>query len=224
MANSLTFSVKQIKAKLQGYGVPAENLDSATEDLCAAHKTDLDAIIEERDTYKATAETLAGAKEELDKLKAAGDGGLADLQTKYAALEKEHKAALKEHERYKADQTAKETYAAKEKAYRAILKAANINEKRYDTILRAAKADGIIDSIELDENGGAKDADKLAETVKTDWADFVLTTETTGANIAHPPVNVGGNAKPTKEEIDNIKDPGERVRAIAQNLDLYGAS
>ena len=220
----MAFTIKQIKAKLQEYGVSAENLTEAAEYLCSAHKTDMDAIKEERDTYKASTETLASAQKELDALKAAGDGGLADLQAKYTALEKEHKAALKEHEKYKAEQTAKETYAAKEKAYRSILKVANINEKRVETIIRSAKADGIIDAIELDENGGAKDADKLAESVKADWADFVLTTETTGATIARPPVNVGGNAKPTKEEIDNIKDPGERVRAIAQNLDLYGAS
>lgn len=218
----MAFSIKQIKAKLQEYGVPAESLDSAAESICAMHKTDLDAIKEERDTYKATAETLAGAKKELDELKAAGDGGLADLQAKYTALEKEHKTALKEHERYKAEQTAKETYAAKKNAYLSILKAANINEKRYDTILRASKADGIIDGIELDENGGAKDADKLAETVKADWADFVLTTETTGAVIARPPVNTGGGKTMTKEEIDQIHDTAERQAAMYANAELYG--
>ena len=55
----MAFSIKQVKAKLQEYGVPAENLDSAAEYFCSAHKTDLDAIKEQRDTYKADAETLA---------------------------------------------------------------------------------------------------------------------------------------------------------------------
>ena len=218
----MAFSIKQIKAKLQEYGVPAENLDGAAENICAMHKTDLDAIIEERDTYKTDSETLEKVKKELDALKAAGDGGLSVLQEKYSTLEKDHKRLAREYDQYKAEQTAKEAYSAKEKAYRAILKAANINEKRYDTILRAAKADGIIDGIELDENGSAKNADKLTESVKTDWSDFVLTTETTGAVIARPPVNMGGVARPTLEDIRNIKDDVEQVYAAAQNLDLYG--
>lgn len=90
----MAFTIKQIKAKLQGYGVPAETLDKAAEELCAAHKTDLDAIIEERDKFKAEAEKMDSVQKELDGLKAAGDGGLQkqnenlqnqleDLQTKY---------------------------------------------------------------------------------------------------------------------------------------------
>lgn len=90
----MAFTIKQVKAKLQGYGVPNETLDKAAEELCAAHKTDLDAIIEERDKFKADAEKLEAVQKELDGLKAAGDGGLqkqnddlqkqlSELQTKY---------------------------------------------------------------------------------------------------------------------------------------------
>lgn len=136
-------------------------------------------------------------------------------KTKYTALKEDFT-------KYKADQSAKETYAAKEKAYRAILKAANINEKRYGTVLRSAKADGIIDGIELDENGGAKDAGKLTEAAKTDWADFVLTTETTGAVISRPPTNTGGITMTRDEIFDTYgNDPAKCQEVIAANIDQF---
>lgn len=94
----MAFSIKQVKAKLQEYGVPAENLDTAAEYFCSAHKTDLDAIKEERDTYKTDAETLAKVQKELDDLKAAGDGGLQkqldELQKKYDDDAAAHKTEL----------------------------------------------------------------------------------------------------------------------------------
>lgn len=71
-------------------------------------------------------------------------------------------------------------------AYRALLTKAEINPKRFPIVLRASGAE--IDALELDENGAAVGADKLIEQIKTDWADFVLTVETRGADIAHPPV------------------------------------
>lgn len=94
----MAFTIKQIKAKLQEFGVPAENLDKAAEELCAAHKTDLDAIKEQRDTYKTDSETLEKVQKELDALKAAGDGGLQkqleELQKKYEDAETAHKTEL----------------------------------------------------------------------------------------------------------------------------------
>lgn len=209
----MAFSVKQVKAKLQEYGVPAENLDTAAEYFCSAHKTDLDAIKEQRDTYKADAETLAKVQKELDELKAAGNDG---YKEKY---EKEHKAF----EDFKKDQTAKETLSAKEKAFRAALKEVNINEKRMDTVVKAAHADGVINGLDLDENGAIKDADKLKESIKADWADFVLTVETRGADIAHPPANTGGGTL-TKADIYRKDDKGryvmtatERQKALIDN-------
>lgn len=182
-----------------------ETVDGLKKDI-EKHKADVDRL-------KADADKLPAVQKELDNLKAVGDGG----------WKEKHDKVKKEFDQYKADQTAKDTYAAKEKAYREILKAANINEKRVDTVIRSAKADGIIDGIELDENGGAKDADKLTESVKAEWADFVLTTETTGAQIAHPPATPGGvRHTMTIEEIMGIKDTAQRQNAMAQNLDLFG--
>ena len=60
------------------------------------------------------------------------------------------------------------------------------SEKRIDAVLKVSNVDGI----EL-EDGKIKDADKLTENIKTEWADFIVTTQQKGANPANPPANNG---------------------------------
>lgn len=105
----------------------------------------------------------------------------------------EYKALKKSFDDYKADQAAKETKAAKESAYREVLKAAGIPEKRLAAVLRVSDLSGV----ELDSDGKIKDADKLADNIKTEWADFIPTTRTTGTNPANPPANNPSKAEPT---------------------------
>lgn len=214
----------QVREILSEAGISSENMKEAVDKIINGHLASIDVLREEADNYKAGAEKLSAVQKELDELKAAGDGGLSVLQEKYNALEKDHKKLSKEYEQYKADQDAKAVMGAKEKAFRAALREVNISDKRMDTVVKAAHAEGVINGLDLDENGAIKEVDKLKESLKTEWADFVEYTTTQGADIAHPPVAAAGNNHTmTIQEIDNIKDPGERVRAIAQNLDLYGA-
>ena len=70
----------------------------------------------------------------------------------------------------------------------------------------------------LDENGAAKNAEKLTSDIKTEWADFIPTTTITGTPTPKP-VATGGSAK-SKDEIMAIKDTAARQRAIAENLEL----
>lgn len=168
---------------LKGMGLTEEQIDTVIE----AHTETTDALKNERDGYKKDAEKLPGVQKELDDLKAAGDDG---FQAKY---EKEHA----DFEAYKAEQAKKESRAAKEKAYRNLLKSAGIGEKRIESVLKVSD----LDSVELDENGAIKDADKLTESVKSEWADFVVTTSTKGADTATPPVN-----NPTPAEPKSLAD------------------
>ena len=120
----------------------------------------------------------------MNELKAAGDGG---YKQKY---EDEHKAF----EDFKAAQTAKETRQAKESAYRAFLKSVGVSEKRIPAILKVTD----LDSFELDGDK-IKDAEKLTEAVKTEWADFIETADTNGANTQNPPANnPNGGEDPSK--------------------------
>jgi hypothetical protein len=131
-------------------------------------------------------------------------------KTKYDALKEDFEA-------YKKDITAKETKATRTNAYKELLKQAGVSEKRLDAIIKVSD----IDSLEMGDDGKFKDANKILENIKTEWADFITTTETHGASTATPPSNNGGG-KMTKAEIMKIKDTSERQKAIAENHELFG--
>ena len=180
------------------------------EQIIDAHSETVDALKADRDAYKEDAAKLAAVQKELDELKAKGDDG---YKAKYEA----EKAA---HDALKADIAAKETKKAKTDAYRELLKGANIDEKRIATILRAEAP--TIDKIELDADGKIKNAEQYTESIKSDWADFVVTQSAKGTNTATPPANGGTATTKTKEDILKIKDAGERQKAITENPTLFG--
>ena len=180
------------------------------EQIIDAHSETVDALKADRDAYKEDAAKLAAVQKELDELKAKGDDG---YKAKYEA----EKAA---HDALKADIAAKETKKAKTDAYRELLKGANIDEKRIATILRAEAP--TIDKIELDADGKIKNAEQYTESIKSDWADFIVTQSAKGTNTATPPANGGTATTKTKEDIMKIKDAGERQKAIAENPTLFG--
>lgn len=139
----------------------------------------------------------------------------AEKAAESAKAEKE--AAEKSLTDYKAQQTQKDTHAAKEAKFRELLKSAGVLDKYADRVVRLSGED--IDKLELDEKGEVKDAKKHADSLKADWSDFVATTTTTGAKVDTPPTNTG--SKMTKDQIFAIKDAGERQAAIAANADLF---
>ena len=164
---------------LKGLGLTDEQVETIIE----AHTETTDGLKADIAKYKPAAEKLPGVQQELDDLKAAGDGG---YKKKY---EDEHKAF----EDYKADQTKKETRQAKETAYRAFLKSVGVSEKRIPAIIKVTD----LDAVELDGDK-VKNADKLTESVKTDWADFIETSNTNGANTNNPPANNPGGEDPSR--------------------------
>ena len=205
----MAFSIKQIKAVLSEHGMPVENLDKAAEEICGRHSADLDSIKEQRDSYKKDAETLADVKKELDALKAnSGD----DYKAKYEA----EKKAFAD---YKADQTAKETKAAKEKAVKAYFEGKNITGANLDIAMRGCRDE--IGAIELDGDK-IKDTAALDALVDGTFAGLVVTKTVQGAQTANPPANNDGKAYKTKDEILAIKDRTERQNAIAENHEMFG--
>ena len=188
---------------LKAMGIEEEKIDQIIE----AHTETVDSFKEKVNDYKDKAEKYDDVKKELDEIKD-GDN---DWQKKY---EKEHS----DFEAYKNDVTAKETKRTKEHAVREFLKGAGVSEKRLDAVLKVTN----LDDFELDKDGKIKDADKHTETVKTEWADFIETTSTQGANTANPPANTGKGTTKTKEEIMAIKDTATRQAEIAKNPSLFG--
>ena len=188
---------------LKALGIEDEKIDQIIEE----HTTITDRMNGEISKYKADADKLPDVQKELDDLKAAGDGG---YKEKY---EKEHKAF----EDFKNEQSAKESKAAKEKAYRELLISAGVSEKRVDSVLKVSD----LSKIEL-EDGKVKGADELTKTIKTEWADFIVNTQTKGADVHNPPANNTSGSGKTKAEIMAIRDPAVRQAEIAKNPEVFG--
>ena len=185
---------------LKAMGIEEEKIDQIIE----AHTETVESFKEKVNDYNDKAEKYDDVKKQLDDLKD-GDN---DWQKKY---EKEHN----DFEAYKNDVTAKETKRTKEHAVREFLKSAGVSEKRLDAVLKVTN----LDDFELDKDGKIKDAEKHTETVKTEWADFIETTTTKGANTANPPANSGKGVK-TKEEIYKMENGRYVLSASERQAEL----
>lgn len=157
---------------LKGMGLTDEQVDTIIE----AHTDTVDGLKADVSKYKSDAEKLAGVEKELNDLKAMGDGG---YKEKY---ENEHKAF----EDYKADVTAKESKAAKEKAVRAYFESKNITGANLDLAMRGCGEE--MAALEMDGDK-IKDTKILDALVDGTYKGLVSTTQTKGANPANPPAN-----------------------------------
>lgn len=195
---------------LTALGIEADKVD----EIITAHAETVDALKEERDKYKVDAEKLPVVAQELADLKEAtekaGASGNA-YQVKYEAIKEEF-------EQYKADVEAKALRTSKENAYRSLLKEAGISDKRMDSVMKVSG--DVIDKLDLDADGKAKDAKDLVKNIAEEWADFVVKETTKGADTGRPPKSDGGT-KMTKEEIFAIKDTAARQQAMLDNKDLF---
>ena len=193
---------------LKGMGLTDEQVDTIIE----AHTDTVDGLKSDLSKYKTDAEKLPDVQKELDELKAKGDDG----------WKEKHDRLKEEFDQYKNDVQEKETKAAKEAAYRAILKDANLSEKGIEKAITYAEWD----KIEPGEDGKLKGANDLIKAVRDEWAEYVTTTTTTGAKTSTPPANNGGT-KLTKAEIYARDEHGryklstaERQKALAENPEL----
>lgn len=186
----------------------------------ALERKDLRAILEDE-----TVDVSGKMKKILDMLHTETDAlqnQLDDAKAATAKAEKERdeansgkQAAEKALTDYKAQQTQKDTHAAKETKFRELLKAAGVLDKYADRVVRLSGED--IDKLELDEKGEVKDAKKHADSLKADWGDFVATTTTTGAKVDTPPTN---NSGVSLEDFRKMS-LDDRIKFKAENPDLY---
>ncbi len=187
------------RGSLKGMGLADEQVSAIIE----LHTESTEALKAQRDEFKADAEKLAEVQKELEALKSNGT----DWQTKY---EQEH--AL--FESFKADLQQKEEKTAKANAYRELLKESGIVENKIDAVLKISD----LSEVKLTD-GKIEDSEKLIESIKTEWKDFIVETQTQGASTQTPPSNSGN--KLTKADILAIKDSAQRQKAIAENIELF---
>ena len=176
--------------------------DTQISAIINAHRETVDGLKNEITTYTKQIEGLEEDKKSLSSESS-------DWKKKF---EDEHS----DFEDYKQKQADKDVTATKEKAYAKLLKEAGISEKRIASILKVTD----MKTLEL-KDGKFTNADELTESIKDEWADFIVKEEVKGADTPKPIGNTGGNVK-TKEEINAIKDTAERQKAMAENASLYG--
>lgn len=197
------------RKSLKAMGLTDEQIDSIIE----MHTETVDGLKDKLKTAAEKANKLDDVQKELDGLKAnSGD----DYKAKYEA----EKKAFAD---YKADQTAKETKAAKEKAVKAYFEGKNITGANLDIAMRGCRDE--IGAIELDGDK-IKDTAALDALVSGTFAGLIVTKTVQGAQTANPPANNGGS-KLTRADIYAKDEHGryklsasERQKALVENPEL----
>ena len=128
---------------LKAMGIEEDKIDEIIE----AHTESVDALKNQRDTYKADSEKLTSVQAELDKLKESGG----EYKSRYEKVQADF-------DKYKADAAAKDAKAAKEAAVRAYYESKGITGTALEVAVRGSAAE--IDSVEIID-GKIKDSKAL---------------------------------------------------------------
>lgn len=195
---------------LSAMGIEEDKAD----EIIKAHTETVDALKEQADGNKTDAAELEKLKEQVKSLKAdLAEADKSDWEKKYNDLKTEYDG-------YKTEVDNKATHSAKEAAYKQLLLDAGISEKRIATILKVSDIDGV----ELDKEGNIKSADKLTDSIKEEWADFIVTEHKEGAETSKPPASEGKGGTMTKDDIMKIRDTADRQAAMREHPELFGIS
>ena len=168
---------------LEGMGIE----DKAIESIIEAHSETVNGLKADRDKYKEQAEQVPDLQKQLEDAQAASNGD--EWEQKY---NDEHQAF----EDFKAQVETEKAEADKAQAYRGMLMAAGIDPKRIDAIMRVTD----LRQVEM-EDGKLKDTEKLQESAKQEWSDFVVKSNTQGSNPATPPTKPSPNVEGGDPEV-----------------------
>lgn len=188
--------------------------EDKAEQIINAHLETVDPLKQERDELKKEVIGLKDVQKQLDesnsKLKEYEKDNAETWRAKYDVALSEQKKVQKEFEDYKADVASKELAARKRSAYRDLLKATGVSEKRLDTVLKVTDLSGI----ELDEDGKIKDIEKYEDGIKSEWSDFIGTVSEQGAKVSNP----------EGKDASHIGRPASKAteRAARYHADRYG--
>ena len=161
----------ELEALLQG----VENAKEIIDKIMAINGTDIEAL-------KSAKEKAEAERKELETKLSEYAEFTPEKVEAFKAFNPEEFEALK---KFKTDTETAAVMAKKESAVMALLSGKNINEKAAKLILKAER--DRIASLELDEGGKVKDAEKFIEPLAKEYAEFATKTEQGGAQAATPP-------------------------------------
>ena len=174
---------KQLKEKLQEWGVSEENIHKAVEYILDGNSSSLDALREQMDEYKARADKADELTRERDKYKA-----------DYEALQKTSGDAAKvqaEYDAYRQQVETEKTNAGKKALIKKALEAANANPAAIDLMLGTVD----LDKVELDGES-LKDTEAVLKPIKEAHAALFGEIKTSGTPPMNPPAGDGKPAAP----------------------------
>ena len=206
------------RSDLAALGIEPEKIQT----LIDWHMETVTGLQAEIDKSKDNADKLTNVQAELDKVKK----DLESATKTIAAAEKDDykgkfETVTAELEMLKSEAAAKETATAKQTALKDKLKEAGYSDRAMSLIIR----NGFANDVTLGEDGKATNLDDVIKSIQhdSDFSGFTPEIKETKHVPATPPANAGGGKKPlTWEDIDKIKDIGERQKAMAENMDSLG--
>lgn len=181
--------------------------DEMENSIVAMHIGVVDPLKDELQTLKADAAKVSDLEKEIERLKTLNT----DADSWKAKYEKEHA----DFDEYKNNIDSEKQTENLKSLYKSLLKENKVDDKRIDSILKVTD----FSTLKVGKDGKLENAKELSESIKNDWGDFIVKTETKGADIETPPANSGN--KLTKEQIMEIKDTTARQKAIAENIELF---
>lgn len=191
--------------------------------IMARHVGVTDALKEQIADSEEQNDKLTKVQAELDKLKASQK----DMAEKLSAAEKErdeikgkYDTATADLDKIKAENAERET---DEKCRKAL--ADFLHEQKYsDFAVKNITRNGFHKSVQFGEDGKPTNLDEILKTIQADegFSGFTPKTTEKSHTPATPPANTGGVTKATWEDVDKIKDDGERQAFMAQHKDDLG--
>lgn len=176
--------------------------DDQAESIIEVHISVVGEVMNERDKYKADAEKVEALTKQLSeaqsKLEKAGD--VAKVQADFDA--------------YKKQVEGEKTARQKGDAFEKLLETAGVTRPSARSLIRKGYD---LSGIELAEDGSIKDADKITEAIKTDYADFIGEKGTYGTPTVTPPNGVQKQERRSRNP-DSIAARIER----SHHENLYG--
>lgn len=197
---------------LKTMGLTDEQVEAVIEEHIAVTTS----LKDDLNRYKADAEKVSDMQADIDSLTKERDQLKAEKEDNEdwkAKFDEEHAGF----DKYKQTVEAERNVRNIKDLYRSMLKEQNIDDKRVDAILKVTD----FSNMKVAKDGKLDGAEKLAEAIKTEWKDFIVSSEKRGIEVETPPANTGGSNL-TKADIMAIKDTAERQKAIADNPKLFG--
>lgn len=167
---------------LASLGLENDKIDAIIE----AHTEVTDALKADITKYKTEADKIPALEKqvkEAEQDKANADKFKADYEAEKAA-----------HDKLKSDNAAQAETAKKTAALKKLLKDSGYHEKGLDKIVKYTD----LNSLELDENGNFKNAEKITADIEGEWGEYKGKTEKFEHIPGNPPNNGGGSNQPSR--------------------------